>query len=143
MSAPQSSKFFRATLDIDEQLASRLDGWADENCARHRLSRDTDGSYVLYAERFEPKTNKAARVGLRTVFANWKMPLSVRAGWLALLSEEQFEEATGRGGSPPEAASVQPVPGWQEGVTILSCLSPGFDKRAAAMLRDLRVGCVA
>ena len=142
MSAPQSGKFFRATLDIDEQLASRLDGWADENCARHRLTRDTDGSYLFYAERCESRTNKAARVCLRTVFSNWKTPLSVRPDWLALLSEAQFEEAIGRGGSPPEAASVQPVPGWQEGVTI-RCLSPGFDKRAAAMLRDLRVGCVA
>ena len=144
MAAPQSSKFFRATLDIDEQLASRLDGWADENCARHRLTRDTDGSYLFYAERCESRTNKAARVCLRTVFSNWKTPLSVRPDWLALLSEEQFEEAIGRGGSPPEAVPVQPVPApWQEGVTVLLSLSPGFDKRAAAMLRDLRVGCVA
>lgn len=147
MSAPQSSKFFRATLDIDEQLASRLEGWADENCARHRLSRDTDGSYVLYAERFEPKTNKAARVCLRTVFSNWKTPLSVRPDWLTLLSESHFEEGIGCGTtpSPPEAVPVQPVPPepWQEGVTVLLSLSPGFDERGAAMLRELRVGCVA
>ena len=142
MAAPQSSKFFRATLDIDEQLASRLDGWADENCARHRLTRNADGSYLFYAERCEPRTNKAARVCLRTVFSNWKTPLSVRPDWLALLSQQQFEEAIGRE-SPPEAVPARPVPEpWQEGVVLLS-LSPGFDERGAAMLRDLRVGCGA
>ena len=67
----------------------------------------------------------------------------MRPDWLALLSEQQFEKAIGRE-SPPEAVPVQPVPApWQEGVTVLLSLSPGFDERGAAMLRDLRVGCVA
>ena len=143
----KASRYYRAELgQLDESAQRIFQAWADSQRHGHVLVKDDNGTVVLYAEREEERQKKSHMQTLRTTIQNWKIPVELPAGFLRLLSEEEFRAALASPPSQPPIAepaaivSLTPVhPPHVTGhdmETVLS-LSPDFDDRARAMLATL------
>ena len=123
-------------MRVSPQTTERLEKWAADSCAVHKLTRGPDGTATLWAQRPESRSSKSMKVMLRTVFANWKSPLQdLGPDWLVLLSPEEFASAL-QGHHQQKAAPLTkpPVtasPPRDVGQT-LTALSEGFDQRSWA-----------
>ncbi len=145
-----TSCYFVAILGVaTSEAEERIEHWARNSCASHRISRDEDGRLTLHARRREAKSARVLQAHLRTLTSTrWKMHLGeLPKGWLRLLSSAEFDAAVQGGalddGGRPEQEDVSdsdaiamalPTP---TRTVIAQGLSPEFAKRSQEILRDL------
>ena len=132
----EASRYYRAFLgQFDESTQRIFEAWADSQLRRHVLVKDDDGAVVLYAEREEERQEKSHMQTLRTTIQNWKIPVELPAGFLRLLSEEEFRAALASLPSQPPIA--EPASSACCRVQIAREISADFDRRAGDMLAEL------
>ena len=135
----EASRYYRAFLgQLDESTQRIFEAWADSQLRRHVLVKTEDGAVVLYAEREEERQKKSHMQTLRTTIQNWKIPVQLPAGFLRLLSKEDFRAALASLPSQPPIA--EPAPPCCRVQIIAPEISADFDRRAEEMLAQLVAG---
>ena len=90
------SRFFRANLGpMDADARKKFESWARAQQHEHVLMTEAGGDVLLYAQRDEEKPSKSHNAALRTTISNWKIRLTLPAGFLSLISAEDFQAALG------------------------------------------------
>ena len=136
---------------LDQNTEGRVIEWAQCAFDACRVVRAPNGLVALYARRSAPRSSKSYKMMLRTVFQNWNEPLEIEgSGWLRLLTSAEFSAAVGEtsvaaapreeqcGASGESDAPAEPTLSTRGGHgQYLTCLSAGFDERAAMMYKEL------
>ena len=86
----ETSKAFRARLDLLDHEIEQVQRWAMANCAMHAAFRSDQGIVVIVCLRDTPRTSASFSRTLRTVMKKLAIPTSgLRGHWLHLVSEAE------------------------------------------------------
>ena len=141
---PKTSAHFRADLGaLDETAAQVFANWAKANCSHH-VTREEDGSTVLYAARKNSRSEQQNKNTLRALASNKNIKLKTEAAFLQLLRPEEYDEVIAR--EATAATSQTDAPGLGDNMAPTCCkmevitiarLPDGFDERARELLAQL------
>ena len=146
----ETSAHFRANLGVLEETAAQIfSNWAETNCSHH-VTREEDGSIVLYATRKNSRSEQQNKNTLRALASNKNIKLKTEAAFLQLLRPEEYDEviareataATSQTDAPGLRDAVPPTCCKMEVITIAS-LPDGIDERARERGQQHNVSCRA
>ena len=141
----KTSAHFRADLGaLDKTAAQIFSNWAKANC-RHHITREEDGSTVLYASRRNSRSEQQHKNTLKALASNKNIKLKTGAAFLQLLRPEEYDDVIAR--EATAAAGQAGAPGLRDAVPSPTCCSmemvtvaklpDGFDARAGEILAQL------
>lgn len=103
-----SSAYFAVDLpaELSVDQLTKIYTWGQETCIQSNLIMQTNGWYLLIAQRAEERDLRSLQRLISTNLRNWGIPPpKQQKGWVRLLTKEEFEARHG-GGTQDVAATA-------------------------------------